>query len=284
MSVRVFLSYAHDDDPHRAAVRELWYFLRRNGIDARCDMDTAQRREWTRWMEHELARVDFVLVIASPAYRSRAEHGARNGSGNGVEYEAALIREMLYADRERWFPRILPVLLPGRAATEVPAFLLPTSSTVYRVDSFTVPGAEQLLRHLTGQQEEPAPALGPVPRLGPRTAPAATAPVGAGPPVQVYAAAPLEVLIGALARLPITQSPMTRAHFTGMIVERLGEPLDIDPSAAPVDYLRALLTALAARPGGMLAVAEVVQQLHSDRPDDVEILGELVYRDEPFGR
>ncbi|BCJ40510.1 hypothetical protein GCM10010168_81560 [Actinoplanes ianthinogenes] len=273
MSVRVFLSYAHDDDPHRSAVRELWHFLRRNGIDARCDMDTSLRRNWTHWMEQELADVDFVLVIASPAYRSRAENGAVTGSGNGVEYEAGLIREMLYADRARWFSRILPVLLPGRSAGEIPSFLLPTSSTVYTIESFTVPGAEQLLRHLTAQPDEITPALGVVPRLLPRAAPVLA---------YDYPTVPPEELVEALAQLPITQTRATRAHFTGMIEERLGERLDVDPGDQPTAYVRALLSALATRPGGLPALAEVVQQLYSDRPGDVAKLGELAYREEPF--
>jgi hypothetical protein len=49
--VRVFISYAHDSDEHVAAVRDLWVFLRSQGIDAKLDLPAAERRQnWPAWM------------------------------------------------------------------------------------------------------------------------------------------------------------------------------------------------------------------------------------------
>ena len=51
----MFLSYAHDSDAHREAVRDLWILLRSNGVDARIDRVAAeQRQDWTSWMEREV--------------------------------------------------------------------------------------------------------------------------------------------------------------------------------------------------------------------------------------
>ena len=50
----------------------------------------------------------------------------------------------------------------------VARLLAPASATRYEVTSYTVAGAERLLRVLTGQPAEIEPGLGPVPDLPPR--------------------------------------------------------------------------------------------------------------------
>jgi hypothetical protein len=92
--VRVFISYAHDSPAHKEAVRSLWCFLRENGFDAQLDLPAAERRQdWPLWMLEQVRAADFVLIIASPAYKRRAEGGAAPDEGRGVQWEAALIRE-----------------------------------------------------------------------------------------------------------------------------------------------------------------------------------------------
>ena len=166
--VRIFISYAYDSDEHREAVRRLWVFLRRCGLDAQLDLEaTAARQDWSIWMTEQIDGADYVLVVASPAYRRRAEGGAAPDDGRGVQFEAALLRDRLFADRARWLPKILPVLLPGRSIEEIPGFLQPYAASRYEVREFTVAGAEELLRVLTGQPRNPAPGLGAVPYLPP---------------------------------------------------------------------------------------------------------------------
>ncbi|MGH3916897.1 MAG: SEFIR domain-containing protein, partial [Pseudonocardiaceae bacterium] len=170
--VRVFISYAHDDAEHEDRVREFWLFLRRNGIDARLDKPAAERRQdWPLWMGRELRRARFVLVVASPAYRQRAEGDAPRGEGRGVQWEARLIRDEVYADHEAALDRIVPVVLPGCVAADIPSWLSPNGSTHYAVAEYTVAGAEELLRLLTGQPSETEPPVGPRPDLPPRGAP-----------------------------------------------------------------------------------------------------------------
>jgi len=129
-------------------------------------------------MFREVRAATFVLVIASPAYRQRAEGDAPKGEGLGVQWEAALIREEVYADPDAALKRFLPVVLPGRSARDIPGWLGPRSRTHYRVTDFTVGGAEKLLRRLTGQPYESTPPLGRVPSLPARKAPAPTGPGG----------------------------------------------------------------------------------------------------------
>ena len=75
--VQVFISYAHDNPEHKGLVRDLWVFLRACGIDATLDLAAAQDRvDWAEWMTREARDADRVLVIASPAYKRRAEGDA----------------------------------------------------------------------------------------------------------------------------------------------------------------------------------------------------------------
>ena len=175
--IRVFISYAHDSTAHQDTVRNFWVFLRSNGFDARLDLPVAERRvDWPVWMHHEVRDADFVLVIASPAYKRRAEGDAGVDEGRGVQWEAALIREEFYTDRDRGLAKFVPVVLPGQsAAAGIPSWLGPMTSSHYVVSGFTVAGAEKLIRYLSGQPFEVEPPIGILPVLTPRV----TGPPGA---------------------------------------------------------------------------------------------------------
>jgi hypothetical protein len=168
MPVRVFISYAHDDAAHEERVRRFWLFLRGQGVDARLDLAVAGRRvDWAEWMTREVRDADRVLVIASPEYKRRAEGDVRPDEGRGVQWEVRLIRDVVYADQRAGLERVLPVVLPGCSADDLPLWLAPASVAHYVVSEFTVPGSEALLRLLTGQPFEIVPSLGVVPVLPP---------------------------------------------------------------------------------------------------------------------
>lgn len=167
---RVFISYAHDDDTHTDRVRRFWRFLREQDIDAVLDLPAAESpRDWTLWMGDQLRRCRHVLVIGSPAYKRRAQGEADPDDGRGVQWEAGLIRAVLYEDQRTARRRVIPVVLPGTTVDDLPDWLTPATSTYYRVTDYTVEGAEKLLRFLTDQPYETTPALGTRPHLPPRT-------------------------------------------------------------------------------------------------------------------
>jgi TIR domain len=170
--VSVFVSYAHDDGAHVERVREFWWFLRSNGVDAQLDLPAAeQRQDWGEWMTRQVRDAERVLVVASPEYKRRAEGDAGPDEGRGVQWEARLIRGRFYADQKRGLQAVVPVVLPGGSAGDVPLWLAPTSTTCYTVSEFTVAGAEALLRLLTSQPGETVPPIGPVPVLPPHAPP-----------------------------------------------------------------------------------------------------------------
>ncbi|MEV4624512.1 CHAT domain-containing protein [Asanoa sp. NPDC049573] len=184
--VRVFISYAHESDEHVEAVRQLWIMLRtKAGVDAVLDIaESARRTDWPLWMQREATAADFVVVVASPAYKRRSEPDAAADDGRGVQFEAALMRELIYTDRQAWMPRVLPVLLAGRSADDLPLWLGPRTLSTYRVDSMSVEGAESLIRTILNRPAHVAPDLGSEPDLpmltGPATLPdAGTAASGA---------------------------------------------------------------------------------------------------------
>src|SRR5262245_18467776 len=94
---RVFISYAHDSLEHKDLVRRFATFLRTEvGADVRLDQwYDGHRLDWAAWAGEHLQSAAFILVIASPAYRRRAEGQARPDEGRGSQYEAAIIRNNL---------------------------------------------------------------------------------------------------------------------------------------------------------------------------------------------
>ena len=108
--VRVLISYSHGDDRHDEVVRSFWTFLRGEGIDARLDVTAAgQRQFWPEWMSEQIREARFVILVASPTYRERAENRGDVSSGRGVRWEARHLQELLYADWEDGFGKIVPV-------------------------------------------------------------------------------------------------------------------------------------------------------------------------------
>jgi hypothetical protein len=149
---RVFISYAQEDG-HNEVVRDLWAFLRSNGIDARYDAVAAgQRQDWALWMDDQIRNADVVLCVASERYRERAEGRSGRDVGKGVQWEARQIRDAFYAAQDN-LQKFVPVVLPGQTVKGVPDFLAPSTHTVYFVKELSVDGAETLLRFLLGQPE-----------------------------------------------------------------------------------------------------------------------------------
>jgi hypothetical protein len=172
-TIRVFISYAHDPDAqgHRDTVQRLCALLRRHGIDAWLDLyDTHRRQDWPLWMERQVEQADYVLVVASAAYKSRADGVLESGRGRGVQHEATILRELVYAHRKKWLAKILPVILPGNSVDDIPTFLQPYSSSHYIVNELTLQGIDDLYRVITAQPAYPSTPLGRMVVRPPRSA------------------------------------------------------------------------------------------------------------------
>ncbi|MCK6504939.1 toll/interleukin-1 receptor domain-containing protein [Myxococcota bacterium] len=94
---RVFISYSHDSDDHRQAVRELADWLRTQGHESRLDQYVPDPDEgWPRWMKRELAASDFVLMVPTATYRRRWDGLEEPGKGLGVTWEGLVLTNRLY--------------------------------------------------------------------------------------------------------------------------------------------------------------------------------------------
>jgi hypothetical protein len=159
---RVFVTYAHDTPEHKELVHSFAAFLRAGiGLDVHLDAwyDNT-RRDWSLWATENLEKADFILAIASPDYKRSADGVAMPHEGRGSQFEAAILRDYLTRDLRRETERVLPVVLPGRSAGEIPVFLNAYSTTRYHVDEFTEAGVADLVAAITGQGPYPMPRRG----------------------------------------------------------------------------------------------------------------------------
>lgn len=166
-SPRVFISYSHDSADHKNTVIAFGTLLRTQlGIDAHLDEWYANdRRDWSEWAIEQLESADYVLAIASPRFRERADGRVAGPEGRGAQFEGALMRNKMTQDRVIWMRKILPVVLPGATIADIPEFLLPYSATHYVVSRLTPDGITDLRRVLVGQPRHALPPLGTPPPL-----------------------------------------------------------------------------------------------------------------------
>ncbi|MCG8914310.1 TIR domain-containing protein [Actinokineospora sp. PR83] len=193
---RVFVSYSHDSPEHKEQVRLFADFLRRDiGLDVQVDQwDDNQRRDWSAWAIEHLNTADYILIIASPDYKRRADGTAPPHEGRGAQFEATIIRDQLTRNLREATKRLLPVVLPGRSVDDIPTFLAPHSATHFTVDEFTAEGVDYLLTAITGVGDHPMPPRGTWRGRTPKSAVRANAPAGppagASAPAGVVAAPP----------------------------------------------------------------------------------------------
>jgi hypothetical protein len=149
---RVFISYSQDSDEHKQRVLVLTEALRSDGVDAIVDQYvTAPSQGWARWMSDEIAAAQFVLVVASEAYRKKAEGEAPTGAGRGVKWESHLTVQEIY-DADARNEKFIPILLDGIGDDAIPQVL--RAWTYYRWPA----DSKELLRRLYNKPKVvPAP-------------------------------------------------------------------------------------------------------------------------------
>lgn len=114
---KAFISYAWENEEHRAWVKEFADRLLADGVEAILDQyDLSLGDRLPQFMEESVTLADYVLVVCTPTYKEKAD--ARIG---GVGYEGHIISGELYSKRnERKF---IPVLKNGDIEECMPTFL-----------------------------------------------------------------------------------------------------------------------------------------------------------------
>jgi len=160
-SPRAFISYSHDSLEHKQKVRSLADRLRGDGIDVRIDQYVPAPPEgWPRWMEHQIANADFVLLICTEIYHRRVSMNEEAGKGLGALWESNLIYQLLY-EAGTVNPKFIPALPSGGKAEYIPAVL----RGAQRYEPFTEDGYWSLYRRLTGQPAILMPPVGQIRKL-----------------------------------------------------------------------------------------------------------------------
>jgi hypothetical protein len=172
-SPTVFISYSWDDQEHRLWVRQLATRLRQDGVDVTLDQwHAAPGDQLPAFMARSIRTNDFVLIICTPNYKSRAdnEHG-------GVAYEGDIIQGEVFIARDH--RKFIPVLWRGAWEQSAPTSLLGKYYIDLRESGAYEDDYRELLSTLLGQRDKP-------PYLGPSDAPSSALslpPNDASPPV-----------------------------------------------------------------------------------------------------
>ena len=131
-SPKVFISYSHDSDEHRAAILGLAQRMRNpDGIEVTVDryVPGTPNEGWPRWMRDQIEQADYVLVVCTPTYYQRFVGHEVPGKGKGADWEGILIMQALY-DRQIAAPKFVPVLLDAAHENSIPEPLRPATRYV----------------------------------------------------------------------------------------------------------------------------------------------------------
>lgn len=146
---RVLISYSHDSEEHRQAIRRLADRLRQAGVDAWIDQfdEHDPPESWPDWMRREIDKSDVVIAVVTQSYVDRFNRETGPGIGSGVRWEGALITADLYHSR-RERAKFIPVVLRAEDASLIPTPLNLTSWFVIgeRADGDITRLAQVLLR------------------------------------------------------------------------------------------------------------------------------------------
>ncbi|MBZ5525851.1 MAG: tetratricopeptide repeat protein [Acidobacteriia bacterium] len=165
-SPKVFVSYSHDTPDHMERVLALGQRLITDGVDVVLDrLVFPPPSNWPLWMEDQMSRADFILVVCGEGYLKKARKKTKKGAGKGVKFESLLSYQQIY-DNDSDSERFIPVLLEGGEYEHIPTPM--RGGNHYKPES-RAGDYEALLRHLTNQPEFIPPQRDPLKKLPPRT-------------------------------------------------------------------------------------------------------------------
>jgi len=154
---KLFISYSHDSEQHKAWVLQLATRLEQNGVQVILDQwDMTLGGDLALFMEKGLTAADRVLAICTEPYVVKA-NAQKSG---GVGYEKMIISSQIM--RELDSNRIIPVIINNDLAEPVPTFagtrLRLYFDAVNYEDSYS-----QLIHELHGEKIKSRPPAGPNP-------------------------------------------------------------------------------------------------------------------------
>jgi hypothetical protein len=151
---RLFISYSHDEEAHKAWVLKLATRLVKNGVDVVLDQwDVRLGGNLPTFMEQGLTSAIRVLAICSATFVIKANEGQ-----GGVGYEKTILTGQLMQDVNT--DRIIPIVRNNMSKDKVPTFLLGRRYIDMTDDAAFEASYTELLRDIHGEPVAPRPALG----------------------------------------------------------------------------------------------------------------------------
>ncbi len=121
----VFISYAHENDGLRAAVRALADWLGERSCNVLTDHPYEHRppaKGWTGWMNDCIEQADVVLVVCTPRLKDRYAKNAPLETGRGATFEGAIVTQHMYDNAMR-NTKFFPIVPDGGGYEDVPTTL-----------------------------------------------------------------------------------------------------------------------------------------------------------------
>ena len=142
------ISYSHDSPNHEERTLALCQRLRDEGVDAQIDqyVEGTPEEGWPRWMQNQLDRSEFVLVVCTETYYRRFRGLEEPGKGKGADWEGSLITAEIYQSKSQT-KKFVPLVFDHRDVEFIPESL--SIHTHYVLDSEA--GYTSLYAFLTGQ-------------------------------------------------------------------------------------------------------------------------------------
>lgn len=142
---KVFVSYSHDSDAHKARVAAFVARLRGEGIVVVHDDDVQKvggpDEGWPRWCERQIVECDYVLACCTPLFHQRFDEVQAATGGRGVAWEAYSIRQYLY-DNPNANRKVRPLVFEDGDCDHIPNAL--------RAFSHFLPSQERSFADLLG--------------------------------------------------------------------------------------------------------------------------------------
>jgi hypothetical protein len=138
--------------------------LRSEGIDCVLDQyESSPPEGWPLWMDREIDKAQFVLMVCTEVYYRRVMGEERPGIGHGIAWEGNLICNHIYGAASR-NTKFIPVIFEEGQAIYIPMSI--QGATRYCLS--TPFGYEQLYSRLIGRAPTEKPPLGKRQALPPR--------------------------------------------------------------------------------------------------------------------
>ncbi len=138
---RIFISYSHDSAAHKEWVLNFATTLRNRGIDAVLDQwDLKPGDDLPHFMETELARSDFAIMVCTEHYVDKANTGE-----GGVGYEKMIMTSSLLQKIDS--NKIIPIVRDS-SKSKLPTFLGSKLYIDFSNDEDIEYSLDELLRHL----------------------------------------------------------------------------------------------------------------------------------------